>query len=163
MYRLYLKVNQGILSSYYGPVRFCLWSLYQEDRACSTFLPSPSPLFCPRFKFRATAHARRCSLIHMSSGSTLGPHVYAFTSKFNIYHKNPLLSPALYIYTEKWKDLFQPQSVNSALQAKVWFSPSWAQFRPKKLYQKAIQAHGRAHCSPGTKSALANWTVLALI
>jgi len=38
-----------------------------------------------------------------------------------------------------------------------------AQFRPKKLYQKAITAHGRAHFSPGTKSALANWTVLALI
>ena len=39
----------------------------------------------------------------------------------------------------------------------------WAQFRPKKLYQKAIPTHGRAHFSPGTKSALANWTVLALI
>ena len=39
----------------------------------------------------------------------------------------------------------------------------WAQFRPKKLYQKAIPAHGRAHFSPGTKSVLANWTVLALI
>ena len=29
-------------------------------------------------------------------------------------------------YTENWKDLFQPQSVNSALLAKVWFSPSWS-------------------------------------
>ena len=38
-----------------------------------------------------------------------------------------------------------------------------AQFRLKKLYQKAIPAHGRAHFSPGSKSALANWTVLALI
>ena len=38
----------------------------------------------------------------------------------------------------------------------------WAQFRPKKLNQKAIPAHGRAHFSPGTKSALDNWTVLAL-
>ena len=28
------------------------------------------------------------------------------------------------VFTENWKDLFQPQSVNSALQAKVWFSPS---------------------------------------
>ena len=38
-----------------------------------------------------------------------------------------------------------------------------AQFRPKKLNQKAIPAHARIHFSPGTKSALANWTVLALI
>ena len=38
-----------------------------------------------------------------------------------------------------------------------------AQFRPKKLNQKAIPAHGRAYFRPGTKSALANWTVLALI
>ena len=54
-----------------------------------TFLPSPSPLFCPRFYFCATTHARKCSLIRISSGSKLGPHVHAFTSKFNIYHKNP--------------------------------------------------------------------------
>ena len=33
----------------------------------------------------------------------------------------------------------------------------------KRLNQKAIPAHGRTHFSPGTKSALANWTVLALI
>ena len=158
MYRLYLKVNQGILSSYYGPVRFCLWSLYQEERACSTFLPSPSPLFCPRFKFRATAHARRCSLIHMSSGSTLGPHFYAFTSKFNIYHKNPLLSQALALYTLKSEKIcFSPKvsiqpcrpKSDSALPGAIW-----AQFRPKKLDQKAIPAHGRAHFSPGTKLVL---------
>ena len=37
------------------------------------------------------------------------------------------------------------------------------QFRSKKLNQKAIPAHGRAHFSSGTKSALANWTALALI
>ena len=39
----------------------------------------------------------------------------------------------------------------------------WTQFRPKKLNQKAIPAHVRAHFSPGTKSARANWTVLTLI
>ena len=66
-----------------------------------TFLPSPSPLFCLRFYFRATAHARKCSLIRILSGSKLGPHVYASTSKFNIYHKNPLLSQALAFYTTK--------------------------------------------------------------
>ena len=38
-----------------------------------------------------------------------------------------------------------------------------AQSGPKKLHQKAILAQGRAHFSPGTKSALANWTVLTLI
>ena len=66
-----------------------------------TFLLSPSPLFCLRFYFRATAHARKCSLMRISSGSKLGPHVYAFTSKFNIYQKNPLLSQALALYTTK--------------------------------------------------------------
>ena len=67
-----------------------------------TFLLSPSHLFCLCFYFRATAHARKCSLIRISSGSKLGPHVYAFTiSKFNIYHKNPLLSQALALYTTK--------------------------------------------------------------
>ena len=35
-------------------------------------------------------------------------------------------SEAEIVYTENWKDLFQPQSVNSALQAKVWFSPTWS-------------------------------------
>ena len=38
-----------------------------------------------------------------------------------------------------------------------------AQSGPKKLHQKAISAQGRAHFSPGTKSALANWTVVTLI
>ena len=38
-----------------------------------------------------------------------------------------------------------------------------AQSRPKKLNQKAIAAHGRAHFNPGNKSALANWTALAMI
>ena len=66
-----------------------------------TFLPSPFPLFCPRFYFCATTHARKCSLIRISSGSKLGPHVHAFTSKFNIYHKNPLLSQPLAFYTTK--------------------------------------------------------------
>ena len=33
----------------------------------------------------------------------------------------------------------------------------------EQLHQKAISAQGRAHLSPGTKSALANWTVLTLI
>ena len=35
-----------------------------------------------------------------------------------------------------------------------------AQFRPKKLNQKAIPAHARAHFSPGTKSALQSRTKL---
>ena len=34
---------------------------------------------------------------------------------------------------------------------------------PEKLHQKAIPAQGRAHFSPGTKSAPANWAVLTLI
>ena len=52
---------------------------------------------------------------------------------------------------------FRPKS-DSALPGAIW-----EQFRPKKLNQKAILARARAHVSPGTKSALANLTVLALI
>ena len=90
-----------ILYSNHGPVRFCLWILYQEQRVSPSSPPLP-PLFCLRFYFRATAHAWKCSLIRISSGSKLGPHVYAFTiSKFNIYHKNPLLSQALALYITK--------------------------------------------------------------
>ena len=62
-------------------------------------------------------------------------------------------------YTENWKDLFQPQSVNSALLAKVWFSPSWSHLSATW----AKKAASKGYSSPGTKSALANWTVLALI
>ena len=45
----------------------------------------------------------------------------------------------------KLKDLFQPQSVNSAVEAKVWFDLIWAQIRSKKLNQKAIPAHAGAY------------------
>ena len=44
MYRLYLKVNQRILYSNYGPVRFCLWILYQEQRVSPSSPPLP-PFF----------------------------------------------------------------------------------------------------------------------
>ena len=30
------------------------------------------------------------------------------------------------MHIENWKELFQPQSVNSALLAKVWFSTPWS-------------------------------------
>ena len=54
-------------------------------------------------------------------------------------------------YTENWKDLYQPGSANSALQAKsdsAPFEAIWAQFRPKQLNQKVISAHAGAHFSP---------------
>ena len=38
------------------------------------------------------------------------------------------------------KDLFQPQSVNSALQAKVWFRPSWSHL--STIYAKKAQSKG---------------------
>ena len=85
-----------------------------------TFLPSPSPLFCLCFYFRTTDHAWKCSLIRISSGSKLGPHVYAFTiSKFNIYHKNPLLSQALALYTTKQ----EKQAANSFISFNTLASP----------------------------------------
>ena len=100
-----------------------------------TFLLSPSPLFCLRFYFRATAHARKCSLIRISSGSKLRPHVYAFTSKFNIYHKNPLLSQALALYTTKQGK----QAANSFISFNTLASPGghWQQrFFGQRNFQK---------------------------
>ena len=90
-----------------------------------TFLPSPSRLFCPRFYFCATAHARKCSLIRISSGRKLSPHFYAFTSKFKIYHKNPLLSQALALYTTK----HGKQAANSFISFNTLASPGghWQQ------------------------------------
>ena len=64
---------------------------------------------------------------------------------------------------EKWKDLFQPQGVNSALLAKVWFSPPWSHLSAiwaKKLHQNALPAHGRTHFSPGSRIRLKNRSVL---
>ena len=58
-----------------------------------------------------------------------------------------------FAHTENWKDLFQPQSVNSALLAKVWFSPSWSHF--SEIWAK--KATSKGYSSPGTNSALANW------
>lgn len=34
--------------------------------------------------------------------------------------------PAHKLHTENWKELFQPQSVNSATLEKVWFGPTWS-------------------------------------
>ena len=134
MYRLYLKVNQRILYSYYGPVWFCLRILYQEQRVSPSSPPLPPP-FYPRFYFRATARARKCSLIRISSGSKLGRHVYAFTSKFNIYHKNPLLSQALALYTTKQGK----QAANSFISFNTLASPGghWQQhFFGQRNFQK---------------------------
>ena len=65
-------------------------------------------------------------------------------------------------FSKNWTDLFSIQpcwpTSDSALPRAIW-----AQSGPKKLQQKAIPAYGRAHFSPRTKSALANWTVFALI
>ena len=53
-------------------------------------------------------------------------------------------------HTENKKELFQPQSANSALQADVWSSPSWSHlthFKWKYPSLKDIQAHAGAHFS----------------
>ena len=102
-----------------------------------TFLPSPSPLFCLRFYFRATAHARKCSLIHISSGSKLGTHVYVFTSKFNIYHKNPLLSQALALYTTKQGK----QGANSFISFNTLASPG-GHWQQRLFGQRNFQRNG---------------------
>ena len=103
-----------------------------------TFLPSPSPLFCLRFYFRATAHARKCSLIRISSGSKLGPQVYAFTiSKFNIYHKNPLLSQALALYITKQGK----QAANSFISFNTLASPG-GHWQQRLFGQRNFQRNG---------------------
>ena len=58
----------------------------------------------------------------ISSGSKLRPHVYAFTSKFNIYHKNPLLSQALALYITKQGK----QAANSFISFNTLASPGGA-------------------------------------
>ena len=105
-----------------------------------TFLPSPPPLFCLCFYFRATAHAWKCSLIRISSGSKLGPHVYAFTiSKFNIYHKNPLLSQALALYTTKQ----EKQAANSFISFNTLASPGGGHWQQRRLFgQRNFQRNG---------------------
>ena len=103
-----------------------------------TFLPSPSPLFCLCFYFRATAHAWKCSLIRISSGSKLGPHVYAFTiSKFNIYHKNPLLSQALALYITKQGK----QAANSFISFNTLASPG-GHWQQRLFGQRNFQRNG---------------------
>ena len=69
-------------------------------------------------------------------------------------------------HTENKKELFQPQSANSALQADVWSSPSWShltQFKRKQPNLKALPAHAGPISATGSKSTLGSWTVLALI
>ena len=51
-------------------------------------------------------------------------------------------------WTENYKDLFQSQSANSALQTKAWFSSSWRHLSTKQLNEKAVPAHPGAHFIP---------------
>ena len=59
--------------------------------------PPPSPFFA--LVFISVLQLMRGNVHGISSGRKLRPHVYAFTSTFNIYHKNPLLSQAFALYT----------------------------------------------------------------
>ena len=62
--------------------------------------PPLPPFFA--FVFTSVLQLMPGNVHGISSGSKLGPHVYAFTiSKFNIYHKNLLLSQALALYITK--------------------------------------------------------------
>ena len=100
-------------------------------------LPLPlSPLFCPRFYFRATAHARKCSWYIIRS--KLRPHVYAFTSTFNIYHKNPFLSQALALYTTKQGK----QAANSFISFNTLASPG-GHWQQRFFGQRNFQRNGR--------------------
>ena len=54
-------------------------------------------------------------------------------------------------HTENKKDLFQPQSANSAPQVNVWSSPSWShstQFKRKQPNLKALAAYAGASFQP---------------
>ena len=59
------------------------------------------------------------------------------------------------------KDLFQPQSVNSALQVKVWFSRSWSHlstiYGQKSSIKRLFQPTLGPISALGTKSAIGNW------
>ena len=86
-----------------------------------TFLFPPSP---PIFAlvFISVLQLMPGNVHGISSGSKLRPHVYAFTSKFNIYHKNPLLSQALALYTTKQ----EKQAANSFISFNTLASPGGA-------------------------------------
>ena len=77
----------------------------------------PSPIFA--LVFISVLQLMRGNVHGISSGSKLRPHVYAFTSNFNIYHKNPLLSQALALYTTKQGK----QAANSFISFNTLVSP----------------------------------------
>ena len=90
--------------------------------------------------------------------------VSIFTVLFPNFRKCSVLQETTFPYVEKIffspKVSIQPcwPKYDSALPGAIW-----EQSGPKKPHQMAIPVHGRAQFSPGTKSALANWTVLALM
>ena len=79
--------------------------------------PPPSPIFA--LVFISVLQLMPGNVHGISSGGKLRPHVYAFTSKFNIYHKNPLLSQALALYTTKQ----EKQAANSFISFNTLASP----------------------------------------
>ena len=66
----------------------------------------------------------------------------------------------LYTFTENRKRSVSAQKYEFSPAGQGLIQPTWSQKRPKKLNQKAIPAHARAHFSPGTKSALQSRTKL---
>ena len=107
--------------------------------------------------------ARLCALgpqVHPPKVEKCPPSQIGSATKSAVAH--PRCNPALEIE----KICFSPKvSIQPCWPKSYSALPGavWAQSGPKKLHQKAIPAQGRAHFSPGTKPALANRTVLALI
>ena len=121
-------------------MRFCLWILYQEQRVSPSSPPPPpptplSPIFALVFIF--VLQLMRGNVHGISSGSKLRPHVYAFTSKFNIYHKNPLLSQALALYTTKQGK----QAANSFISFNTLESPG-GHWQQRLFGQRNFQTNG---------------------
>ena len=105
----------------------------------------------------------RPDISHEPEKSTIVKAGYVWGSSINIVSGNTASTGTDQNYSENWKDLFQPQSVNSALLAKVWFSPFRSHFSTIWAKLWLFQPRVGPILSPGTKSALANWTVLTLI
>ena len=140
----------------------------------------PSRLLCQigtLSRFRKRKKFRRClftSSINMMLGNFHVVVVVLFIQPIAVFFTLSLLLPSSDRKVPKERE--QHWKLKRSVSApKCQFSPAGQSLiqpflKPfehnlgqKKLNQKAIPAHGRAHFSPGTKSALANWTVLALI
>ena len=117
-----------------------VYESFIRSKECHLPLPAPPPPPSPFFAlvFISVLQLMRGNVHGISSGSKLRPHVYAFTSTFNIYHKNPLLSQAFALYTTKQGK----QAANSFISFNTLASPG-GHWQQRFFGQRNFQRNGR--------------------